>query len=85
MAEAYFSFGNRKNLGLVLSLPEQHATPFYIYHATSTHLYTLLKRDKVEQSSLCKETTQLQGLMGLNPHVLGPTMPPHIMTGVNFV
>ena len=58
MAKAYFSFCNRKNLGLVLSFPEQHATPLYVYHATSTHLYTLVRRDKVEQSSLCKETTQ---------------------------
>ena len=73
MAKAYFCFSNRKTLELVLSFPEQQATPFYIYHATSTHLCTLLKRDKVEQSSLRKETTQLQGLTGLNPHVLRPT------------
>ena len=58
---AYPGFISTKHLGELLLSPGRDASPFQGYpkkYVAGTHLYTLVKRDKLEYSSLSKETMQ---------------------------
>ena len=53
-------------------------------HVAGTHLYTWMKRDKVEESSLSKKTTRRARLIHVPPDpefTARPQTPPRLVTG----